>query len=286
MWHSHLLSPLTYLNDYSEGKGVSPIYLPRYDFPLAKLAQLTQSEVVVDETSRSVWEKHFPGQPYQLWAATPRSSAHETSTPLLDRSGAITGNTAHEIGFSIDLIQAVKRQRKFTDKIIALANLKTREGMDKASRRYYQFMMLMKTDNRGMLVPTLDIDLFWHTHQLFNSSYLWWCEKHIGARINHDDTIDQKGLSQGRAHTRGLWLKTYGEAYGNCSHQTVGKPRGHVEMTHVSTSDYGQVLSVYAVGNQGDDDSDSAEYSAGCGDGCGGGCGGEGGCGNNCGTVR
>lgn len=272
---------------------MSSVHRQQFEFPLGRLAQLAQSENWTDEPSRSIWRKHFPNQPYQLWATNPRLSAIVTSTSRLDKLEAISGNHTAKNGFTIDLIEAVKRQRQFIEKATALAGLKTREGMEKASRRYHQFMMLMKNDkkDRGMLVPTLDIDLFWHTHQLFNFHYLDWCDQHIGNRINHDDTIDQKGLSQGRVHTRDLWLKIYGESYDSCSHQSVRKNHGNALLAHVSTQGNGQVLSVYAVGNHGDDDgsgldSDSAEDSAGCGDNCGGGCGGEGGCGNGCGSAR
>lgn len=60
-------------------------------------------------------------------------------------------------------------------------------------------MELMK--EKGMWVPTLDIDLVWHTHQLSPDSYDAFCEQNIGRRIEHDDTIAKSTLSDGLKRT-------------------------------------------------------------------------------------
>ena len=49
-------------------------------------------------------------------------------------------------------------------------------------------MNLIRLNATEMPVPALDIDLFWHTHQLTPSNYLPWCNHHIGRPINREFT--------------------------------------------------------------------------------------------------
>ena len=79
---------------------------------------------------------------------------------------------------SIDLVAASLRQREFATKITSAecAGMDSPFALYKATTRYHKFMLLM---NRGskkrFLVPTMDIDLCWHTHQLFARPYRDWC---------------------------------------------------------------------------------------------------------------
>lgn len=78
--------------------------------------------------------------------------------------------------------------------------------------RYVKFMNLMRIQG-NMIVPTLDIDLVWHTHQLSSKVYEEWCIMSIGRAINHDDTIDAPELTNGLDHTKQLWAQAYQEDY-------------------------------------------------------------------------
>jgi hypothetical protein len=62
-------------------------------------------------------------------------------------------------------------------------------------------------------VPALDIDLFWHTHQLSSMAYLAWCTKHIGRAINHDNTEGRNEHSTGLDVTVATWQSAYSEHY-------------------------------------------------------------------------
>ncbi|PKC11718.1 hypothetical protein RhiirA5_287310, partial [Rhizophagus irregularis] len=64
-----------------------------------------------------------------------------------------------------------------------------------------------------LLVPTLDIDLGWHTHQIHASLYRAFTQKHIGRIINHGDTLAKRTLSDGFATTARSWYKKYHEPY-------------------------------------------------------------------------
>jgi hypothetical protein len=92
------------------------------------------------------------------------------------------------------------------------------DELSKAISRYQKFLQLMKIKNSITgkhipLVPTLDIDLAWHTHQLFPQSYRAWCRENIGRAINHDDTFGRETITDGLRSTSLAWLEEYGEAY-------------------------------------------------------------------------
>lgn len=63
------------------------------------------------------------------------------------------------------------------------------------------------------LVPTLDLDLCWHTHQLHTVEYRNWCMDHLKQYINHDDTIDKGNLKEGLRETSLMWFAEYREPY-------------------------------------------------------------------------
>jgi Glycine-rich domain-containing protein-like len=144
---------------------------------------------------------------------------------------------------SIDLVAASLRQREFARKITG----EECQGMDspfalyKATTRYHKFLLLLKRSQpsneknpmrrkkmsffKAMseqpsstrvpkhLVPTLDIDLCWHTHQLFPRAYREWCLEHLGRAVNHDDTIGKESLDHGLRSTSLAWLEAYREPY-------------------------------------------------------------------------
>ena len=117
---------------------------------------------------------------------------------------------------SIDLVAASLRQREFATKITSVecAGMDSPFALYKATTRYHKFMLLM---NRGaknrFLVPTMDIDLCWHTHQLFSRPYREWCLEHLHRAINHDDTIGTGDLGSGLRTTSLAWLAAYREPY-------------------------------------------------------------------------
>ncbi|KAK9853403.1 hypothetical protein MYU51_006475 [Penicillium brevicompactum] len=78
--------------------------------------------------------------------------------------------------------------------------------------RYIKFLQLMK-DVKCTLVPTLDIDLLWHTHQLSPLAYGKYCKTQVGRHIDHVDTICTMTRSTGEDDTARLWAKRYGESY-------------------------------------------------------------------------
>jgi hypothetical protein len=90
--------------------------------------------------------------------------------------------------------------------------------LPQAISRYHKFLQLMHKKNSITgkyipLVPTLDIDLVWHAHQLFPQAYRNWCTQYIGRAINHDDTFGEVTITDGLRSTSLAWLDEYGESY-------------------------------------------------------------------------
>ena len=118
---------------------------------------------------------------------------------------------------SIDLVAASLRQRGFADKIIE-CGVDNSLALSKATTRYHKFLVLMSRNSRLdkkkiAFVPTLDIDLCWHTFQLFAVSYRDWCIKHLGIAVNHDDTVGKDKLDVGLRETSLAWFNAYRESY-------------------------------------------------------------------------
>lgn len=95
--------------------------------------------------------------------------------------------------FSIDLRAAVKRQIAFARKVTSVYPYDPvpEELLLYSQQRYEKFMNLIRVNQDPVIVPAVDTDLFWHTHQLTPSSCLPWCTHHIGFSINHDDSLGE-----------------------------------------------------------------------------------------------
>jgi hypothetical protein len=58
-----------------------------------------------------------------------------------------------------------------------------------AEQRYKGFLQLFRmTDSKFFLVPTYDIDLIWHAHQLNPIAYSDDMTRILGKVLNHDDS--------------------------------------------------------------------------------------------------
>ncbi|GAA6028907.1 hypothetical protein JCM8097_001499 [Rhodosporidiobolus ruineniae] len=122
--------------------------------------------------------------------------------------------------FSLDLAMAVLRQGTFIDKMHSLGWLDpTRFSDDDATlhrciARYHAFSDLLASD-RTFCVPTLDIDLAWHTHQL-KSAYKLDVMGHIGRFVDHDDKVSENTLADGFSSTAKAWRARFGVPYSTC----------------------------------------------------------------------
>lgn len=67
-----------------------------------------------------------------------------------------------------------------------------------------------------MFVPTLDIDLVWHTHQCSPSRYYATTQAVAGKFVNHDDTVEQTKLDTGLKDTKSLYRMRFNKEYHIC----------------------------------------------------------------------
>lgn len=120
---------------------------------------------------------------------------------------------------AVQLRDAVVRQTSFVDKMNAHMWIRSpalagtvRRGID----RYGKFVELLRLHPTTMLVPTLDVDLAWHTHQCTGWLYARGMKERVGRFVNHDDSIVKDRLEDGYGTTRRLFRLRFGGEYRNC----------------------------------------------------------------------
>ncbi|KAE8146186.1 hypothetical protein BDV25DRAFT_143950 [Aspergillus avenaceus] len=129
--------------------------------------------------------------------------------------------------FALDLVGAVIRQGTFVQKMDSIDWLHSpavRATMDRLIHKYELFFHIMAANPRRMAVPTLDVDLAWHTHQLAPARYFDYSvcktmqESKVAIFIDHDDKVEEDKLSDGFEWTSKMYKKlTNGEIYSECT---------------------------------------------------------------------
>ncbi|KIN07111.1 hypothetical protein OIDMADRAFT_139763 [Oidiodendron maius Zn] len=120
----------------------------------------------------------------------------------------------------IKLVEAVQRQASFVEKMDKQLWIRSPaiEGtLSRAIDRYSKFLKLFKLYPNTMLVPTLDIDLVWHTHQCSPSRYEAGTVMMAGRLIDHDDKIGAGILNSGFTRTKDLYRIRFGQEYQVCN---------------------------------------------------------------------
>lgn len=122
--------------------------------------------------------------------------------------------------FALDLSGAVMRQGVFVEKMCQLDWLHSPSATDTMARlitKYNRFIQIMKRNPSEVAVPTLDVDLAWHTHQLSPSRYYRHSLINTARFIDHDDKIDEGTLSKQFEWTSKVYQESYGEVYSECT---------------------------------------------------------------------
>ncbi|KAG9316181.1 hypothetical protein JVU11DRAFT_2202 [Chiua virens] len=136
--------------------------------------------------------------------------------------------------FSIDLVGAVLRQGSFVHKMVELGW--TRPGfplddngaliLEHCVARYHAFLNLMVDSPASFFVPTLDIDLAWHTHQLMASRYQNDCKAIVNRYVDHDDKVEEGILATAFDVTCRVWIDRYKVPYTHCGCPQPGPTLG------------------------------------------------------------
>ncbi|KAK6206810.1 alpha-ketoglutarate-dependent sulfonate dioxygenase [Colletotrichum tabaci] len=121
--------------------------------------------------------------------------------------------------FAIDLVGCVMRQGTFTEKMCKLNWLHfptARNLMADLLKKYTRFVDIIAiaaTTKDKVAVPTLDVDLAWHTHQLSPQSYFVFTLAKTSAFVDHNDKVDEDKLSTAFEWTSKTYQEKYGEVY-------------------------------------------------------------------------
>jgi len=121
--------------------------------------------------------------------------------------------------FAVDLVGAVIRQGSFVSKMAEIDWLHSpglSSTIPRLIRKYSRFIAIISRYN-VMAVPTLDVDLAWHTHQLSPSKYLQYTVAQSKTFIDHDDKVVEAKLTDAFAETSKIYQKLYGEPYSECT---------------------------------------------------------------------
>ena len=124
--------------------------------------------------------------------------------------------------FALDLVGAVLRQGTFITKMSQIDWIHSpalSSTMTRLIEKYSIFFQIMAQNPGHTAVPTLDVDLAWHTHQLSPAYYYTYSLTQMGDEfIDHDDKIDEGKLSNAFEWTSKRFQKlTNGCVYSECT---------------------------------------------------------------------
>ncbi|KAF7304479.1 hypothetical protein HMN09_00850200 [Mycena chlorophos] len=136
--------------------------------------------------------------------------------------------------FSVELVSAVLRQGGFVSKMHRLGWTKPgafdshedEVALLHVVARYHAFLDLMSASPQEFLVPTLDIDLGWHTHQLRAHEYGPDTVKHLNVFVDHEDKVEETRLTNSFDGTGAAWKKRFGQPYSYCGCPLPGNSVG------------------------------------------------------------
>jgi len=119
-------------------------------------------------------------------------------------------STYDKITFSVDLVEACRRELDFLAEVDRHDALTTsRPVIRQAIRRYEQFWLpLVARHPSESLVPGLDVHWVWHCHMLAPYSYVSDVTRLAGRVVDHR-LMTRSELEKARKKTRQLWVATY-----------------------------------------------------------------------------
>ncbi|KFK34860.1 hypothetical protein AALP_AA5G202400 [Arabis alpina] len=208
IWHCHRLNPVRYKSDCEQF----------YGRVLDNSGVVSSVNGNCKSKTQGLWKRLYPGEPYDL------DFDKGDSEDVSEKSSCLEKCTKY------DLVSAVKRQSPFYYQV-SRSHVTNDIFIQEAVARYKGFLYLIKKNRERSLnrfnVPTYDVDLIWHTHQLHPVSYCNDLEKLIGKVLEHDDTDSDRGkgkkLDTGFSKTTAQWEETFGTRYWKAGAMYRGK---------------------------------------------------------------
>ncbi|KAK9270879.1 hypothetical protein L1049_026465 [Liquidambar formosana] len=194
IWHCHRLNPVRYKSDCEEFYGR---ILDNWDV-------VSSVQGTSGKQTEAIWNRLYPNEPYEL----------DLSSHLLDVADNILGAPEST---KYDLVSAVKRQSPFFYQV-SRPSMNDGHFLEEAVARYKGFLHLIKRNWERSIkhfgVPTYDIDLIWHSHQLHPVSYCKDLVAILGKILEHDDMDSDRAkgkmLDVGFSGTTKQWEDTFG----------------------------------------------------------------------------
>jgi hypothetical protein len=122
--------------------------------------------------------------------------------------------------FALDLAGAVMRQGIFVEKMCKIDWIHSpsaQQTMSRLIQKYTRFFSIMAAHPFKVAVPTLDVDLAWHTHQLSPYAYYIYSMRQTNKFIDHDDKMDEGKLGEAFEWTSKTYQIRYAEIYSECT---------------------------------------------------------------------
>lgn len=122
--------------------------------------------------------------------------------------------------FALELGSAVIRQSGFVDKMQSIDWLHSpavRQTMNRLLTKYARFIEIIATFPMEGAVPTMDVDLAWHTHLLSPKAYFDYTIMKCKRFIDHNDKVDEDSLSTRFEWTCKTYEKLFQEVYSECT---------------------------------------------------------------------
>uniref|UniRef100_A0A5B7BIP7 Glycine-rich domain-containing protein 1 n=1 Tax=Davidia involucrata TaxID=16924 RepID=A0A5B7BIP7_DAVIN len=198
VWHCHRLNPARYKSDCEEF----------YGRILDNHNVVSSVQGTSKKETEEIWNKLYPDEPYNF------DSTRAFSYDISEKVSAAKKYTKY------DLVSAVKRQGPFFYQV-SRSHMNNDLFLEAAVARYKGFLHLIKRNWEKSIkcfcVPTYDIDLIWHSHQLHPVSYCKDLVEVLGKVLEHDDTDSDrtkgKKLDSGFSETTKQWEDTFGSRY-------------------------------------------------------------------------
>jgi hypothetical protein len=205
VWHCHRLAPKHYCDYCNDTFG----YVIEANPPLTlALPQIDMDNVDTDSAitrTQNLWNTHYPQENfYSVDLTTERSSN-------VDAGRSSIGN--------FNVLESMKRQATFLWQV-SDDQYADDDFLKDGALNYAKFLHLKpKAANRNfILVPTIQIDLMWHTHILTSMEcYNKDCMRILNSMFLHDDSYTDRteggALDVAYVATETLWKSTYGTDY-------------------------------------------------------------------------
>lgn len=155
-------------------------------------------------------------------------SAYTTATPFsldlaaaVQRQGVFVAKMSKELWLrSPGLIgtlpaSAISAVRARSRSVVLVTT--TPDGfLARAVERYTRFFALFRAHPGRTLVPTLDVDLVWHSAMLTPERYRAWSREAAGRFVGHDDSLGEGVLGDAFAFTEDAYRRAFRRPYGRC----------------------------------------------------------------------